>query len=600
MKLSKLIRPIVISLLIFWIVLIPLLIFYNFSNSIVNSISLIDLFILIILYFKRNLRKFVVLNLFTILSIIFLIFIFSNSAYTTYLYAALVIEILVLALLLIRKHVKKELILSDKILKFIILIIPFIIILYLLYTNIAPFGKEINNFYDIGKDNVLTPKTRISQNIIEEESNLNQQGSLIIKDSINYVNQTDSLVYLDSKVPWGADSVKFEIKFKNSFPEDSQLLKIGAKDREEWHYEYKLVYNPILDNLNFIQNGSMRLYQLKGNNYNTVNEFLNNLPKSSVIATDQDLETKDNKIDNYAPNDIEITNAIRGSATMYVYAKGDIKLEISKFDINWYEGEDPLDIYVYNSKNELVGNTTIPDDGITDNSKKLGELQTKDLKIENITEGVYKILLKGTSDTIIKDIKINQNKVVFEGNLLLADNQAYNLTEKESDIYTKTSKNSYLTFLTYHNQGIQNITINNNILNINKPQTEFDYSLTSSNDFYEIKIPKNDLVINTVNYISFSRDAYFEPYAYKIVSIANNETLLKKNANYILTDYQKPMIDGDWIIGKAQFNIKDLYINNNKIQFLINIPHLGNEQYKNYTIPIDYISITYTKEPIWK
>jgi hypothetical protein len=55
-----------------------------------------------------------------------------------------------------------------------------------------------------------------------------------------------------------------------------------------------------------------------------------------------------------------------------------------------------------------------------------------------------------------------------------------------------------------------------------------------------------------------------------------------------------------WMIGKANFSLKDLYIKDNKLNMLINIPHLGKNESMNYTIPIDWINITVKKNGYFK
>ena len=60
--------------------------------------------------------------------------------------------------------------------------------------------------------------------------------------------------------------------------------------------------------------------------------------------------------------------------------------------------------------------------------------------------------------------------------------------------------------------------------------------------------------------------------------------------------------NGEWIIASTTFNLKDLYINQDKLSMLINIPHLAND--KNQTnmqyIPVDWINITIHKNGIFE
>ena len=116
-----------------------------------------------------------------------------------------------------------------KLIKFAVLIIPLVIFGYLIYNNFI-VSQDFTYFYDIGseKDNYLSPATRISDKIIEED--------------VNYRNMTGHLVYFNVPIPRGAETIKVQAKFKDNFPKNTKL-RFGAKDQEVWHYVYKEVFN---------------------------------------------------------------------------------------------------------------------------------------------------------------------------------------------------------------------------------------------------------------------------------------------------------------------------------------------------------------------
>jgi hypothetical protein len=59
--------------------------------------------------------------------------------------------------------------------------------------------------------------------------------------------------------------------------------------------------------------------------------------------------------------------------------------------------------------------------------------------------------------------------------------------------------------------------------------------------------------------------------------------------------YQNRSETQNWIIGQANFTIKDLYIQNGKLSVLINIPHLNKNVTMNQTVAIDWINVTVKK-----
>ena len=115
---------------------------------------------------------------------------------------------------------KKEV--NMKILKTIIMVfIPLFFLGLILYFHIMP--KNFNYFYDIGteQDNYLSPIERISDKIIQED--------------INYRNLTGHLVYFEVPVPKEGSSLKIVAKIKD-IPAN-QIISLGVKDQEEWHYK---------------------------------------------------------------------------------------------------------------------------------------------------------------------------------------------------------------------------------------------------------------------------------------------------------------------------------------------------------------------------
>ena len=72
----------------------------------------------------------------------------------------------------------------------------------------------------------------------------------------------------------------------------------------------------------------------------------------------------------------------------------------------------------------------------------------------------------------------------------------------------------------------------------------------------------------------------------------------EKTWHYIWhTTYTQEEEINDWQTITTTFNIKEenIKIIGNKLSLVFNTPHLAQEEYKNYTIPIDYINITIYK-----
>lgn len=85
----------------------------------------------------------------------------------------------------------------------------------------------------------------------------------------------------------------------------------------------------------------------------------------------------------------------------------------------------------------------------------------------------------------------------------------------------------------------------------------------------------------------------------KIVDIKLDPVWIKNNADYIILDYN--FTEGSvWKVGKVKWSLDELYISDSTLSFVFNVPHLGEKEFRNYTIPVDRIEIEVKTPPIWE
>ena len=427
-------------------------------------------------------------------------------------------------------------------------LIPLAIFVLVLYQNFLVEQTFITN-YNIGDENdYLTPLTRVSEKY-------DNQRDLI-----------DQLVYFDVNIPTNSKTITIITRLKPSNVEN-EIISMGAKDQGDWHYKYNLIYNPKINLTN-----------------KKVNQEITET--NVIIATDQEITLTPNYPNDYKETNTIIDTTLRSGQTFYFYTEQPINIKIKKQDINWYEGEDNLTITIKDINNTEIINTTIQDDGIINISKDPAIIQEATLTKE-LQKGIYKLEVSDF-DGLIREIQINTNKIVSK-RLFLADNEIYNLETKKTELYTQ-SKNIKL--LTYHDQGIQNITYDQEEIKLEDKHKKQEIQI---NQPTILTFQNNDIIVESTGYLAFTKENYFNPFTNTIIPLGNYE-----QADYIITNYKEPAIDGDYIITQTTFNIEDLYIKDNKLSLLFNVPHLGKEEYKNYTIPIDYINITvYKPKIIW-
>lgn len=478
--------------------------------------------------------------------------------------------------------------------------IPIIIAIYLIYANLLPFGGTAVYSIDVGADDL--------QGTVRLKGPLDRISEPQVTDGITSRNLLHGLVYFDLKTPSlkTGGEVTVKVLFRDNFPEGQKFM-IGAKNNESWSYAWKDIYVPLYESLKgypSVNLGNTQIIVINGREISS----LDDIPEGSVIAanTKLDLEPYVQTVENASSNNISINVTLRGSHTFYTYVDdGALALGIVKQDLNWYNGTDDLKVEVYSGREELIGNGTIQDDGDQNKSNIMGMIQKAAFSFSNLEKGVYRIELIVSGDLLIREIELDKGKLVTEGRLFLAgDSPAYfkdrNATPVE--VYFDNPRNSTMKFQTYHVRGFQNITVKNGIskiLLIDKTHKIFNLSLSPDNELKTLTSEKGDIIIDSINYFSFTKDSYFTPKRFKIVNIKPDLTWLKDNVDYVILEYN--FTEGsDWKSGNASWNLDELYIKDNTLNFILNVPHLGKEEFRNYTIPVERIEIEVRTPPIWE
>ena len=302
-----------------------------------------------------------------------------------------------------------------------------------------------------------------------------------------------------------------------------------------------------------------------------------------------------------------VTTALRGGHTFWTYVtNGALELEVTKQDLNAYEGADELKIEVYSLDGAPEGSTIIPDDG---QSGQLGPLQSESLGMQDLEPGAYRIELKGGSDLLIRGIEINQEKLVVEGRVYLVGiNTGYfegGLPFDPVSLYRKNFRGSELEFFTSHNYGFQQMAIRGygfyTEVDVNTVDTWFGSSMEPGS--YHLIAPRQDIIIKFDGYLSFTPDSFFLPKRCGVVGLEYDLSWARENVDYMIIDYKDyvaPVEDDGWLVAQASWKIEDLFIEDNKLSFCFSVPHLSQTEGQEKTIPIDWIEITVKALPIWE
>jgi hypothetical protein len=456
-----------------------------------------------------------------------------------------------------------------------------LIIGYLFFANTAPF--DISRTYNSGqKDNlVLGPNDRI--NIINGIS-----------------KQQDNLIYVNSSMPFKFDHAKVKIKFKNPSP-DQQIL-LGYRDQQSWHYNIASLDIPWLNNIMWQKIGNDPYLYQKKPAYKSMDDFFKNPPQNKVVGvvdySNSDFLQPNIVLPNYRPSSTNTTlnTPLRGKTTLYAYLNNEpFKMSFTKQDLNWGADPDTAKITVYKG-NTKVYVASINDDGDQSSDHNAGEPQTIDIQNPGpgLPEpGVYKIVIDASDDTIITKINTNLHKIVFEGPLYVANNhEVYGKIVPQTSTTSLVTNAQIINFRSDHGQSTS-ASVGQQLVKIAAPNKI--YSATNTSPTTNITIPKSDAIVNSTGYFGFTADQFFSPTPYKIIPINSADDA--SQADYILTNYQAPQHEADWLVAEREFNLTDAYIQKRQLSWLIDAPGLKENK---HTVEYKEIDMTLSKKGWFK
>ncbi|MBW3538347.1 hypothetical protein KY386_02550 [Candidatus Parcubacteria bacterium] len=345
--------------------------------------------------------------------------------------------------------------------------------------------------------------------------------------------------------------------------------------------------------------GGPYLYQ-KEPEFDSLESFLQNSPENKVIGTydyDPAALTQNVRLPDYRPalKETVIDTPLRGRTVMYVYLDNEpFKMKLTKRDLNWYADPDVMNIKVYKQQ-DVVLEATIDDDGNDTDNRRVGLPQEVELANPGpgLPEaGVYKIVIDAPGDTALTRLETNLHKIVFEGPIYpVANKEVYGGLVEQTKPTNLVTDAPAVSFVTYH-QALQDVTVGGQMVNINQPQQAV--KAANPGGQAAVTIPKSDVVVNGIGYFAFTPEQFFTPTPYKILPIRDAKDL--EQVDYVLTNYQKPRQEGEWLVAEREFDLSDAVIQKGKLSWLISAPGLKEN---NRTIEIKSIEMTLTKKGWW-
>jgi len=471
-------------------------------------------------------------------------------------------------------------------------LVPVLILGYVVYMNILPFGYSGELFLDVGAEGDDDPTRDIylsdPNNVLTVIQRYGKDTFRVVKKNEPFHIIFDSPINLDEKtrvtmdVDYEGDSPLYieyfdsltnqtiwKRYYKNNYrPEEDGYIRVAFFPGNMIYAKESVVLQKckrqnITDcSIDAIKSSAMQFFK-----HNTtammnpapdsaINWLLDNAKYDSVLFLSEDFDALDvpNPVDYHEGEWTEIDADLRKNHQFYVYLNNTLNLTITKKDYNWYNGSDEVSVELYDLNNTLIFQDIIPDDGITTEGKKTAPV-VRTMTCE-VKEGTYLLRLnfvKGTnaySDYYIDKIRINTNKIVTTGTVLPVS---------ETTLYTNANDMSKISLKYWHNGKDQDVVVegdDSQIIELTKDDISKNVRRTISgkNTLY---FPKGDLYIFSNLYFSFIESNYFEPHVF---GLSNNQV-----PQYIVYGgtYKS------WIYTKNKVTLKSgsLRINNIKMVF---------------------------------
>lgn len=465
------------------------------------------------------------------------------------------------------------------IIRLILWLILLIFLAWLAYNKVVPGGK-ISYTYEPGKFNYfigkLSPADRVRI----------KNGSALL---------TGEPIYFSLKPPRHFEKARVSVKFKNT--SSSQVIELGVlNDKVSWNLDLKPLENKIIDQLAMVWpviygSDEVKLIQ-REKKYETIEEFLRNMPPRNEIGLyNYNLKNKF-ILNGYAPGSQtqSLDYSLRGSYQYYTYIKNeDLDFAFNFIDLNINKDEDPVDVKVY-SQDGLIFTQRAPD------SNEAGS-RAINLKIPNLSEGIYRVSFVANDDIVTKNIATRQNRFSLINKAWLARGNGQDIV-----LYTDSDKVSVQTI---NPASLGVIKIGGQELNLQETYKQISSAadgptLTGDQEgeatrLTKIELPKDDIIISGNGVFSFSETELVNP-GYK--NISQNINLNNQGINYILSFYKSPAKDGEWSLAEAEFNLEKAYQEQGKFQFIISAPGYGEN--REGKILIKEIKVELTGNSLWQ
>lgn len=459
-----------------------------------------------------------------------------------------------------------------------------------LYLKVIPFGqvtynRDYSSWFRSGKGFIrgFTPAERIDS------------------ASDRFPRLLGDPVYFSVFTPRTFDRAKVTITYRDNLSSSTPIIEAGLLvDKLVWRYDLKPLQNKILDRLMFDwsrseEDGAMFLQKEKA--YVSLTDFKEDLaagrlkncpggPTTCVASYNYPLDFNFHLADYQKSQPVTIDKPLRGPHQFYLYlGREPLRLDFGFVILNQDKGADPVTVNLY-SQDKLLASKFLVDDGPIDTS---GQQEKKGLTLGplSLSPGVYKVEVKVSEDTVIKQISSSVDRLSFIGKIWPVS------TAAPLSLYTDAD---YLQAKALSPASLGVINFAGQDFSLARAYEQFIFRTTSGLATKKINLAKDDIILENSGVFAWEPTSLFNPSLKRVDRFFPTDDIA-----YIVAGYEPPRSREDGFQeATAEFTLKGAYREKGLYSFMISIPGLRADDGEAGYVEIKEIKIELNGRTLWQ
>lgn len=452
---------------------------------------------------------------------------------------------------------------NNRALRLLLWSVPIMVLMGLSWRYFSPLGERTVH-YDMGD---ISP---FVQRLLPDD----RVGEVMMRAGAAYVTLLDEPVYFSVTPPAGKfDELKLEVIFD---PGGTPTFELGGlQDVAAQAFEFKPLANTLLEDSSWTRHDladGLAIFSRDPESlaYQT---FLETPPDRATVATYRATFPTPYRAASYVPLDTPQTFAVslRGSHELLTYIKNEnFGFDVMYTDVNRTYGIDEGSVKVFDEQGNLMTEMTFKDDGnLYDNQIPSAQTWLR-LSGRGWPEGVYRLVLSGTSDIMWRTITTDQRYLVVKNRVFLGDDVGYLPSPRATSLFTNADR---VTLETQHQEGLQTVSLGGASVAVEQVGGKY-VGYVGGNGVSEIRSPVGDIKITGEGKYAFSRASFFDPDPLALTAFTSLEDT---QIEHVLA-YLAPIEHiGDWRVATATFATSQLAKEHGAYKFTLSAPGIHDD-----------------------